>query len=86
MIGDGIKALNGGGGETAMTEMGLGFRIIIIQITFLSPADELRSTLCWWGLCYLFILVLHWLSLVAAVLIKYLTNECHQILFCSLFG
>lgn len=62
-----------------MTEMGFGFLIIIIQITFLSPADELRSTLCWWGLCYLFILVLHSLSLVAAVLIKYLTNECHQI-------
>lgn len=79
MIGDGIKALNGGGGETAMREMGFGFLIIIIQIIFLSPADELRSTLCWWGLCYLFILVWHSLSLVAAVLIKYLTNECHQI-------
>lgn len=70
-----------------MTEMGFGFLIIIIQIIFLSPADELQSILCWRGLCYLFILVWHSLSLVAAVLIKYLTNEYHQILlFCSLFG
>lgn len=51
-----------------MTEMGFGFQgffriIIIIQIIFLSPADELRSTLCWRGLCYLFVLVWlrsHW--------------------------